>query len=83
MASADGVTNEGVGCSLPGSTTFGSIRAEVTFPPEPGSMLSVGSEASSPRMLRAMSSWRISITHSVETCFDIDHTCGSRLSPID
>ena len=83
MASDDGNTDEGVGCSLPGGTTFGSIGAEAMFPPEPGFVLSAGLEASSPRMLQAMSSWRTSITHSIETYSDTDRTCGSKLSPID
>ena len=55
VASAGGATDEGAGCSLPGGTMFGSIRAEVAFPPKPGSVLFAGSEASSPRVLRAMS----------------------------
>ena len=76
-------TGEGVGCSLPGGTTFGSVEAGATFTSDPGSTLSADWAVSSLRMLLAISSQRTSITHWAETCSATDLACGNKLSPID
>ena len=42
VASAVGATGEGVGCSLPGGTTFASVEARATSTSDLGSMPSIG-----------------------------------------
>ena len=83
MAFAVGTTDEGVGCSLPSGTTFGSAEGRTTSTFDPGSVPSTGWAMSSRRTLLAMSSWRTSITHCVETCSATNLACGSKLSPSD
>ena len=81
VASADGATGEGRGCSLSGWMMFSSVGGGAMFTFDPGSTPSTSWATSTRLVPSAVFAQRASITHCTETCSTTNCACGSKLSP--